>query len=773
MEYRPTGVDTSGIALEREFAALEEELARNAHDNWARLRIAEGWKFGPERNDSRREHPNLVPFDQLPESEKEYDRQTAVQTIRALIAKGYTIQPGASAAASPEAVARESGQRPADASRLLGTTAKADLALSLALWRTRDAAMWASEPETYRSLGERILKLGEPLVAYDVIAEGMKIFPRDLRLRQLIALALARSGAAGSANAVLSALYEDGHRDEETIGLLARTHKDLANEPTNANESSQQLRRAYELYGLAYRSTGGYWSAINAATLAVVLGDRQAATSLARDVQRLCRSKLAQAEAGSTERYWLLSTLGEAALLLEDRPAAKDWYGQALAEGDGSWGNLEATRHSARLLLQHLGGEPDWLERVFRFPNVVVFAGHMIDRSERGAPRFPPEIEHAVKNAIRERVEKLHCGFGYASAACGADILFHEVMRERKAESHVVLPYEKEQFVKDSVDTVLGGNWRERFDNVLARAVDVQETSKQCKTNSVSYEFANRFLHGVATIRAQQLETKLVPMAVWNGEAGDGVSGTAGTVERWRKLGLPVEIIDLKEILHRECKDLARCTSATDLPSAIESVPASAAKSASGAGSQIVALLFADAEGFGKLTDEEVPRFVEHFLGLVAGLTSRLAHRPLSKNTWGDGLYFVFSSLLDAGKFALDLRDSVRATDWPAKGLPKLHIRIGLHAGPVHSCIDPVTEQMNYIGAHVSRAARIEPITPSDQVYASQAFSALAAEQNIGAFRCDYVGQTSLAKQYGTFPTYVVLRRSSAASGNSLPSASD
>jgi class 3 adenylate cyclase len=128
------------------------------------------------------------------------------------------------------------------------------------------------------------------------------------------------------------------------------------------------------------------------------------------------------------------------------------------------------------------------------------------------------------------------------------------------------------------------------------------------------------------------------------------------------------------------------------------------------------------------------------------------------KNTWGDGLYFVFSSVSDAGQFALDLRDGVASTDWPTKGLPSLNLRIGLHAGPVYACTDPVTLRANYIGAQVSRAARIEPITPTGQVYASQYFAALAAAEGVKEFRCDYVGQTSMAKKYGVFPTYVVRR---------------
>ena len=754
MVYKPAPVDTSGVALDRELAHLNEALARNAHENWAKLRIAEGWRHGPERNDVRREHPNLLPFEELPESEKEYDRQTASQTIQALLAMGFSIQRSERVSSSPKSGTLAIEKQRADVLSYLRAPTEPDLAFSQALWRTRDPQVWATDPEIYQLLGGRILKLGEPLLAYDVIAEGMKYFPRHVRLRQLLGLALARSGAAGSANKVLNELYEDGHRDEETVGLLARTHKDLASEATIPDETNQHLRRAFELYTQAYRNTGGYWSAINAATLALMLGDRQVASSLAQDVQEQCGRKLPQAEAGSTERYWLLSTLGEAALLLDEWPAAEDWYGQALIEGAGNWGSLQSTRHSARLLVRHLGGDEARLEKIFRFPSVVVFAGHMIDRFDREIPRFPPQIEQAVKNAIRDRVDKLHASFGYASAACGSDILFHEVMLEKKGECHVVLPYESDLFVKDSVDIIPGANWLKRFHQIKDMAVEVQEISKQCRTESLAYEFANRILHGVATIRAQQLETKLIPLAVWDGRTGDGRSGTAGTVQRWQELGLAVEIIDLGEVLRRECPDLGSSSSGA------RTAPQRRKQSTPESNSEILALLFADAEGFSKLSDDEVPRFVEHFLGLVGQLISRFAHQPLTKNTWGDGLYLVFSNVLHAGQFALDLRDSVRAMDWFSKGLPELHVRIGLHAGPVHSCIDPVTQQLSYTGTQVSRAARIEPITPSGQVYASQSFAALAAAEGIRDFQCDYVGQTSLAKQYGAFPTYVVLRRS-------------
>lgn len=642
--------------------------------------------------------------------------------------------------------------------RLLANPANQSLALLQGFWRGHDRDTWSRNSEVFITLAELVLKLGEPLFAYDVVDEGIKHFPNDMRLRQLLALALARSGATGSANAVLVRLFQEGHRDEETIGLLARTHKDLADEALDPSEAIVHLRQAYVFYAQAYEHTGGYWSAINAATLALVLGDRERAAALAREITAQCRERLNQTVSTEGDRFWLLSTLGGASMLLRNWSDAEDWYSQAIAIAPGNWGSLQATRRTARLLMRHLDMDSSRIERLLELPSVVVFAGHLVDRPDRDVPRFPPQLEPAVKRAIRQRLEGLRAGFGFASAACGSDILFHEAILDMNGETHVVLPYRKEVFIKESVDIIRGANWIERYERVISRAVAVQEASRQSRTSgSVLYEFANLMLHGLASVRAEQLETKLVPLVVWDGKPGDGGGGTASAVERWRALGLDVEIIDLAEIL-RECPHLTS-------PSVVNSSDASPVQTnevTSGFTQEIRALLFADTEGFSKLNDEEVPRFVENVLGLVARLAKQSASRPLMMNTWGDGLYLVFTNVSDAGQFALDLCDSVRSTDWPGKGLPNITVRIGLHAGPVYSCTDPVTERLSYVGPNVSRAARVEPITPAGHVYATQEFAALAAAENVKELRCEYVGQTAMAKKYGTFGTYVVRRRKTA-----------
>lgn len=87
----PAPIDTSRIKLSSEFLDIIEILARNAHDNWARRRMAEGWRYGPNRDDNKFTHPDIVPYEALPVAEQEYDRELATMTIKVLISLGYRV----------------------------------------------------------------------------------------------------------------------------------------------------------------------------------------------------------------------------------------------------------------------------------------------------------------------------------------------------------------------------------------------------------------------------------------------------------------------------------------------------------------------------------------------------------------------------------------------------------------------------------------------------------------------------------------------------------
>ena len=90
--YTPRPADTKGVQLSDELIRLTEEMARNVHDVWAVGRMAEGWTWGPERNDAKKENPCLVPYEELPDSEKVYDRNTAIETLKLILSLGYSIE---------------------------------------------------------------------------------------------------------------------------------------------------------------------------------------------------------------------------------------------------------------------------------------------------------------------------------------------------------------------------------------------------------------------------------------------------------------------------------------------------------------------------------------------------------------------------------------------------------------------------------------------------------------------------------------------------------
>jgi hypothetical protein len=92
LTYIPEPIDTSQIMLSNELNELVEFLAKNTHENWSKERIHQGWRWGPERNDRKKEHPCLIPYEKLPESEKEHDRIIATELLKTIILLGFSIK---------------------------------------------------------------------------------------------------------------------------------------------------------------------------------------------------------------------------------------------------------------------------------------------------------------------------------------------------------------------------------------------------------------------------------------------------------------------------------------------------------------------------------------------------------------------------------------------------------------------------------------------------------------------------------------------------------
>ena len=89
--YIPKPIDTTGVALPKELNDLAEEIAKNVHEVWSEGRMKDGWTYGEERDDAKKHHPCLVPYEDLTETEKEYDRNTSQETLKLIMKLGFKI----------------------------------------------------------------------------------------------------------------------------------------------------------------------------------------------------------------------------------------------------------------------------------------------------------------------------------------------------------------------------------------------------------------------------------------------------------------------------------------------------------------------------------------------------------------------------------------------------------------------------------------------------------------------------------------------------------
>ena len=670
----------------------------------------------------------------------------------------------------------------------------------LPLWQGRNAELpeW-KQPETYALLAKRFVDLGVPYSAREVAEAGFPFANRQerLQLRHLMGLALARSGLVDAASHVLcDKELAELPRDEELRGLEAALQKQLGLQTQASEERSrhrdQHLRLACDFYRAAWQARdGSNWTGINVASLHLLLGERDQAAQVARQVAVECLQE-DDLKRGTEhdDPYWRWATLGEACLNQGDLPKAEEWYRQAAGAARGRVGHLNSTRRQLRYLLEAIGETTALVDAWLPIPGVAIFTGHRIDAGDRHSPRFPISLETQVKEAISNWLVEHNIRDCVCSAANGADILFLEALQSFEGcDTRIVLPFSEAQFQAESVNNGEDESWVPRFQRVMQKASRVtMASSDRVGQGGQPFDYANRIIIGQGLMLAKELQTSLSGLAVWNGQAGDGSGGTAHAIERWRQQDLTVYTIDLSNVESRrtrESSDRSLTTSATTLiptplvircegPNCEIKPPATAAAppTAEERATPVMSMLFADVEGFSKLSDREVELFIAHFLGRVAKCVA--LHAPAEviqpdqwrftaipvRETWGDGLYFAFSDVRTAGLFTLDLCDEVRQTRWQEQfGFStNLKIRIALHSGPVHLGQDPITGLPKCTGTHVSRAAHLEPKTPPNHVYASDAFAALVAEQHVTNFTCEFVKLLDWAKHYGTYPTYVVSR---------------
>ncbi|MEO6748193.1 MAG: adenylate/guanylate cyclase domain-containing protein, partial [Casimicrobiaceae bacterium] len=463
---------------------------------------------------------------------------------------------------------------------------------------------------------------------------------------------------------------------------------------------------------------------------------------------------------------WDHATRGEAELLLGKLRLAQRSYARAFVLAAGDAGVVATMRRQVKLLAAVLP-QATMVLPAMPAVDVLAFVGHMIDAPGSMEPRFPSALEPAVSAAIRMRLARLTRPIAYTSAACGADLAFIEAALDIGAEVNIVLPFDRVEFVRTSV-AVGGAAWVPRYHRALARATRViMATEEGHLGDDVLYEYAATMLEGLAMLRAVQLETPPLLLAVIDAGSAARVGGTRASFERWKRNAGALELIDLRKL--REAS-VDRLPPAGTTPRVTTRAPrrnGGAAHVSHGALSVtahpaqlrpqrgLKTMLFADFAGYSRLHDAYAPLFQHRFLEIGAQQVASSKTQPLEIKTWGDALYGVFESPRDGAEFALGLLARMQGEDWTAAGLPDTsQIRIALHAGPIFLGFDPVMDRHSYFGANVTRAARIEPITPPGMIYVSEAFAGTLVASGERGYRLEYIGTLALAKAYGESRIY-------------------
>ncbi len=639
----------------------------------------------------------------------------------------------------------------------------------------------AQDVAEYDRLVREAVSNGQLFTAIEMARDGLNRFGAHRPLQQQLALALTQTGALASARDVLAGLLQ-AESDEETLCLYGRVHKDLWRIAATEDEARQALAAACQAYGDAFERHGTYYPGINLAFVLAAAGDRPKAREVARKVELACRQEIETAQGPVSG--WLHATLGEALTHQGSTTAAAEQYRRVAMLFHGRWRDLASIRRQAREILRFqpagaMSGpaswfnlvalkqrameffgraEPgeEWLDRCFRFPSVAVFSGAKLDQPGQPGAGFPTAAEAQIREAIRLHLANINAGFGYSSAAAGGDILFCECLLEMDAKVNLVLPCAVEAFKRQHV-SFAGPAWERRFHHVLAHSNTCVVANPAAHAGTAGHEaspmgqsYANRMIQGLAALQAQSLDLDFHAVALGDERSGDARSDTGDVIASWRRSGITPHVIALPTPAAPRPTPLPASAPHPAVPSALEVA----------ALQQIKSLLFAEVINFQKVGETQMPAFVQHFKGGIARLMEANGAVPAVAESWAGAHFFAYDDLEAAGRFALALRDFATRTDWKQHGLPAdLSVRIVLHAGPVFSFVDPTLRRTTVVGAHLNRVARIWPIAPAGQIYATQGFAALCGAAHLTTLSFEYLGYQRTTALFEDAPLFRMNRR--------------
>ena len=577
------------------------------------------------------------------------------------------------------------------------------------------------------ALAKAALARGDLIAAYDLTSSAIAQGDESTAVRHQQILALARMGDAERARELFAAYRLDRSSNPHERAIGARLLKDRALAVAEGDGRRAAMREAFDAYHAIYRDSGDAFPGINAATLALLAGDEGQAREIAEAL-------IADPAVAAAQDYYAAVTRAEALLILGRTGELESVLRGPAVAASRDHGARSTTCRQLAMVAAHLGLDEaarEVLLAPLQPPSVAHFSGHMFAAD--------PDAEARLRNEIDHILETENIGFVYGALACGADMLVAEAALVRGAELHVVLPFEEEDFLAQSVRPG-GESWVPRYRACKEQAASVTVASlMEYFGDPAQYGYGSRMAMGLARLRAHHLGAEPIQLAIWDGKASDGPAGTGADVAAWRDKGARGLIVDPGEVDRSLARPAPRFRTSHDRT--------------------LAAILFTDFAGFSTLKETALPAFWDGVMRKVAEVLDRHDGEVVCRNSWGDALYAVATSAPAAAGIALELQDALAAFDYATLGLDGAGgMRIGVHYGPAWRTVDHITGRTTFYGTEVSKAARIEPVTPPGAVFVTEPFAAILALESGDAFTCRYVGRIALAKKYGDYPMYRLTR---------------
>jgi tetratricopeptide (TPR) repeat protein len=599
------------------------------------------------------------------------------------------------------------------------------------IWASQRAALSSDAKGAFR-LAKKANGMGEYLLAIEITEEALNGSPNSesIPLLQQKALALARSGSTYRALEILGKLREQGCDDSETLGMHGRVFKDLAGASSESADRKRFLIESQQLYQLGFDRDRSTYCGINAAAVAVLLGETDLAKRLAEQVLE---------EKGEDDKYYNLATRAEAVLILGDHAKAAGLYREACMEVQNRWADVAGTRKQCRALALKVYGRQDKFDVCFPAGAVAVFAGHLADASDRATSRFPAEAEESVRKRIEEWLTANSIRWSFSAAACGSDLIFLDAARQAGVETHILLPFREEEFIRWSVRSG-GEHWVDRFHEALAHAASKTILNEEVVEDpSSAFDFTNRIIAARAALQATTMDVPLKGLAVWDGKPGDGRGGTADAAACWCRAKIDAQSIHPTQPERDAAIREEETITVTPFDRTTTAMPI-------GCRTDFCSILHLYFASYSDLRDSQYYRFQETILGALAKVLATTSHAPVGRYGLGPDYVFVFDAMRPGGMLAIQIIQALEQAVQAPSARPLDMPRICLHAGLVQLMVNPVLNQYSHEGATLTRVGRIARKLAPGVAFCTESFAALSALESIREFTFEYVGTPQVAE---------------------------